>query len=52
MAVVKEWTTEEGTVVKINDAAYAGKTEEEMKAAYENINKVASMIISRRLANN
>lgn len=50
MAVVKEYTTKEGTVVKFNDEAYRDKTPEEMQAAYDNINKVASLIINRRLA--
>lgn len=52
MAVVKEYTTKEGTVVKFNDDAFREKTPEEMQQAYENINKVASMIFNKRLVIN
>ena len=49
MAIVMEYTTEEGTIVKVNDEAYRDKTPEEMQAGYDNINKVISMIFNRRL---
>lgn len=45
MAIVKEYTTKEGTVIKFNDECYKDKTPEEMKEAYNNINKVASMLL-------
>lgn len=48
MAVVKEWTTEEGTVIKINNDEFKDKTPEEMQAAYDHINKVASMLLYKR----
>lgn len=45
MAVVREYTTKEGTVVKFNDECYRDKTPEQMQAEYDNLNKVISMLL-------
>jgi len=31
--IVAEWTTEDGTTIRIDDSAYRDKTEEELEAA-------------------
>ncbi|WP_324825111.1 hypothetical protein [Sinanaerobacter sp. ZZT-01] len=44
MAVVMEYTTSDGTTIKINDEAYRDKTEEELQRVRENIHRVASRL--------
>ena len=46
MAVVKQWTTKDGTVIKINDDAYRGISKEEMQKRYDNISRTASILLS------
>lgn len=45
MALVKEYSTKDGTVIKFNDEFYRGKTPEEMQEEYNNINKVISILL-------
>ncbi len=46
MAIVMEYKTAAGVTIKINDAAYADKTEEEKQELREEINKKISQILS------
>lgn len=35
--IVAEWTTEDGTTIRIDDSAYRDKTEEELEAARQHV---------------
>ncbi|WP_160201881.1 MULTISPECIES: hypothetical protein [Anaerotruncus] len=45
MAIIKEYKTAKGVIIRFNDAAYADKTEEEKQKLRENVNKVISQIL-------
>lgn len=49
MAIVKEYKTANGVTIKINDAAYADKTEEEKQELRENVNKTVYAILSGKI---
>lgn len=48
MAVVKEYRLESGVVIKINDAAFADKSSNELEAVRTNISKVAGQLLYRQ----
>lgn len=43
--VVLEYTTEEGTTIRVHDDAYRDKTPEEMEAAKEHVNDVVNQCL-------
>lgn len=45
MAIVKEWKTEHGATIQIDDAAYCDKTPEELEKVKENIYSTANRIL-------
>lgn len=49
MAIIMEYKTAKGVTIKINDAAYADKTEEEKQKLRENVNKTVSAILSGKI---
>lgn len=49
MAIVMEYKTAAGVTIKINDAAYADKTEEEKQELRENVNKTVYDILSGKI---
>lgn len=44
MALIKEYTTPEGTTIQFFDDNFKDKTEEELRAADENVIKVAQQL--------
>lgn len=48
MAIVKEYKTAKGVIIRFNDAAYAEKAEKEKQELRENLNIVISQILSKQ----
>lgn len=48
MAVVKKYKLESGPVIKINDAAFAGKSPDELESIKTDIARVAGQLLYRQ----
>ena len=51
MAIIKEWKTEHGATIRINDAAYRDKTPEELQKLREYANETAYRLLVNHIRN-
>lgn len=49
MAIIKEWKNEHGATIRIDDAAYRDKSEEEIKKLREHANATAYRLLKQHI---
>ncbi|MCI9598558.1 MAG: hypothetical protein HFE75_15015 [Firmicutes bacterium] len=52
MAIVKEWKTEHGATIQINDAAYRDKTPQELEKIREHANATIWRLLREQMIEN